>query len=91
MFFYYPIIMNGIGLIIDVVADFETSMEVLGTGFWRALEKLLDIRDRKFQPNRWTKKADVYSYAMTCYEVITGHVPFENLRPNDYNVVIEGK
>jgi len=73
-----------------VVADFETSMGVLGTGFWRAPEVLLALKTHTFDSDVWTAKADVYSFAMTCYEVITGHLPFEGLRQNDYDFVLNG-
>jgi serine/threonine protein kinase len=54
-------------------------MLVQGTGFWRAPEVLAELQkiqasDRNVEI--WTEKVDVYSYAMTCYEVLTGHVPF---------------
>ncbi|KAG0600512.1 hypothetical protein M758_11G039800 [Ceratodon purpureus] len=72
------------------IADYECSAVVCGTKFWRAPKILLGVKNRDLQPNSWTKKSDVYSYGMTCYEVLTGKIPLENLRPNDYNVVIEG-
>jgi hypothetical protein len=74
------------------VADFECSVGVVGTGYWRAPEVLQGVRDHNIKPRLFTKKVDVYSYAMTCYEVITGCVPFEEFGGNCcYNVVIEGE
>lgn len=70
------------------VADFECSVGVVGTGFWRAPEILQGVKDRKVTPNLFTKEADVYSYAMTCYEMITGRLPFERVMRNDYDVVL---
>ena len=47
-----------------------------GTGFWRAPE-VLKAKSDKPRTEEHLKKTDVYSYAMTCYEVITGMAPFE--------------
>ncbi|KAG0598899.1 hypothetical protein M758_12G110200 [Ceratodon purpureus] len=62
------------------VADFESSVGVVGTGFWRAPEILQACRERNVnkRPELFSKSADAYSYAMTCYEVLTGRVPFED-------------
>ena len=48
------------------VADFECSMGVVGTYYWRAPEILEAIRNRTWSstPNVFTYKTDVYSYAM---------------------------
>ncbi|KAG0569075.1 hypothetical protein KC19_6G063900 [Ceratodon purpureus] len=71
------------------VADFESSVAVVGTGFWRAPEVLIALKNKEFGPKTWTRKGDVYSYAMTCYEVITGFIPFEDVNIN-VNDVISG-
>ncbi|KAG0554618.1 hypothetical protein KC19_12G105400 [Ceratodon purpureus] len=62
------------------VADFESSVGVVGTGFWRAPEILQACRERNVneKPELFSKKADAYSYGMTCYEVLTGRVPFQD-------------
>jgi serine/threonine protein kinase len=72
------------------VADFECSVGVVGTGFWRAPEILQAVKSRNIKPELFTKSADVYSYGMTCYEIVTGRMPFEDLRASDYDVVIRG-
>lgn len=55
---------------IDVfVADFECSVGVVGTGFWRALEVLRGTRDHDVNPSLFMNGADVYSCAMTCYKI----------------------
>ncbi|KAG0612888.1 hypothetical protein M758_6G060000 [Ceratodon purpureus] len=71
------------------VADFESSVAVVGTGFWRAPEVLIALKNKEFGRKTWTMKGDVYSYAMTCYEVITGFIPFEDVNIN-VNDVISG-
>lgn len=73
-----------------LVADFECSVGVVGSGFWRAPEILQGVKTRKISLELFTKEADVYSYAMTCYEMITGRLPFENVRRNNYDVVLRG-
>ncbi|KAG0624607.1 hypothetical protein M758_3G260400 [Ceratodon purpureus] len=73
------------------VADFESSKGVLGTGFWRAPEILIGVKNRCVTPDLFTKASDVYSYAMTCYEIWTGCFPFENLKTNEYDVVLGGE
>jgi hypothetical protein len=73
------------------VADFECSVGVVGTGFWRAPEILQAVKSRNIKPELFTKSADVYSYGMTCYEIVTGRLPFEDLRANNYDRVIEGE
>ena len=73
------------------VSDFECSVGVVGTRFWRAPEILQAVKSRNFKPELFTKSADVYSYGMTCYEVVTGQIPFEDLRASDYDVVIRGE
>ena len=74
-----------------VVADFECSVGVVGTTYWRAPEILQGVQNSDIKSRLFTKKSDVYSYAMTCYEVLTGCIPFEDLDGNCYDVVIAGK
>ncbi|KAG0599268.1 hypothetical protein M758_12G139200 [Ceratodon purpureus] len=75
------------------VADYESSMLVQGTGFWRAPEVLEDLLKKPCERNMeiWTEKVDVYSYAMTCYEVLTGHIPFDGYVKSDWKRVIDGE
>jgi serine/threonine protein kinase len=56
------------------VVDFEYSNGVVGTGFFRALEILQALKNQVVnkRPNLFTRATDVYSYGMTCYEVLTG-------------------
>jgi serine/threonine protein kinase len=74
------------------VADFECSIGVVGTGFWRAPEILQACKDKNVfkSPEIFTKQADVYSYGMTCYEILTGKLPFEGRSMRDYDIVLNG-
>lgn len=77
-----------------VVADYECSVGVVGTRFWRAPEILHALTEGTYNasnPKLISKSADVYSYAMTAYEVLTGLIPFEDLRATDYDRVISGR
>ncbi|KAG0587185.1 hypothetical protein KC19_2G146400 [Ceratodon purpureus] len=83
----------GVGFVC-FVADYECSAGVVGTGFWRAPEILEAVKNRTLgTSNVFTPKVDVYSYAMTCYEILTGYVPFEHLEDKGTNMdrVLQGK
>lgn len=81
------------------VADFECSMLVKGTGFYRAPEilKQLRVQSRLRGQERidfrlhFTEEADVYSYGMTCYEVLTGGTPLldDGIGLGSYEAVYE--
>ncbi|KAG0603307.1 hypothetical protein M758_10G083200 [Ceratodon purpureus] len=62
------------------VADYECSIGVVGTGFFRAPEILQACKEKTIsqKPEVFSRAADVYAYGMTCYEVLTGKLPFEN-------------
>jgi len=71
------------------IGDFETSDGVVGTGFWRAPEVLQAVKyDAK---PLLSPAADVYSYGMLCYELLTGRIPFEKCARTDYDVVLSGQ
>lgn len=74
------------------LADFECSIGVVGTRFWRAPEILLALKNRTVDvtPELFTKGVDVYSYAMTCYEILTSGIPFEGYRDTGYDAVLCG-
>ena len=69
-----------------VVADFESSMLVQGTGFWRAPEVLKELLKKESDRSVeiWTEKVDIYSFAMTCYEVLTSGTPFPRYSKSDW-------
>lgn len=78
-------------LIQCAVADFECSVGVVGTGYWRAPEVLDALKGGNPNPKVYTKQGDVYSYAMTCYEILTGCIPFEGRPRTDTRFVLAGQ
>ncbi|KAG0627611.1 hypothetical protein M758_2G215200 [Ceratodon purpureus] len=76
------------------VADYECSIGVVGTGLFRAPEILEACRNYtvNHRPELFTMESDVYSYGMTCYEILAGKLPFDGHQGNDLmDVVIRGK
>ncbi|KAG0601268.1 hypothetical protein M758_11G097500 [Ceratodon purpureus] len=82
---------------LETISDYECALGVMGTGFWRAPEVLLGMRDpkKRCSPTLFTKKSDVYSYGMLCYEIATGFFPFEREgfsgTRGEQDLVINGK
>jgi serine/threonine protein kinase len=61
-------------------------VESVGTGYWRAPEIFRAMRDkRQFE---YTAKADVYSFATVCYEILSGKEPFQDHRPSQFDFLI---
>jgi serine/threonine protein kinase len=62
------------------VADYECSVGVVGTGFFRAPEILQACKEGKIsqRPEVFSISADIYSYGMICYEILTGKLPFQD-------------
>ncbi|KAG0588634.1 hypothetical protein KC19_2G257800 [Ceratodon purpureus] len=76
------------------VADYKCSIGVVGTGLFRAPEILEACRDKSVskRPELFTMASDVYSNGMTCYEILTGKLPFDgHLEREHIDVVISGK
>ncbi|KAG0588688.1 hypothetical protein KC19_2G261800 [Ceratodon purpureus] len=76
------------------VADYECSIGVVGTGLFRAPEILEACKEKSVSKRLelFTMASDVYSYGMTCYEILTGKFPFNGQSGNDImDVVIGGK
>jgi serine/threonine protein kinase len=73
------------------VGDYESSDGVVGTGFWRPPEVLKAVKE-DITPT-YTTAADVYGFGMVCYELLTGHIPFqcEGVRRTDYDAVLSGR
>jgi len=60
----------------------------VGTWYWRALEIFRAMKDyRQFE---YTAKADVYSFAMVCYEILSREEPFEGHQVFDFLIVKSG-
>lgn len=77
-----------------VLTDFEDSSDVVGTGFWRAPEVLQTLKERRSGASSavsYTSKCDVYSFGMTCYEILTGQTPFGDHPNSDYDVILVDK
>jgi serine/threonine protein kinase len=71
------------------IGDFDNSDGVAGTRFWRAPEVLQALRNGT-RPIL-SAQADVYSYGMLCYELLTGHIPFQECELPNYDMVLSGK
>jgi serine/threonine protein kinase len=73
------------------VGDYESSDGVVGTGFWRPPEVLKAVKE-DIRPT-YTPAADVYGFGIVCYELLTGHIPFqcEDVRRTDYDAVLSGR
>ena len=74
------------------VVDYECSVGVVGTGYWRAPEILQQLKDRvHWSKLKFSRKSDVYSYGMLCYELLTGRIPFEDHESaRDYDLILKG-
>lgn len=67
--------------------NFKTMMA--GTTSWRAPE-VYNVPDLE-TANNYQWPADVYSFAMTCYEILTGDTPFEGVPNNQvYQSIVAG-
>jgi serine/threonine protein kinase len=77
------------------ITDFGASQKIyvaspvqsVGTGYWRAPEIFRAMRNnRQFE---YTAKADVYSFAMVCYEILSGKEPFKDHQRAQFDFLIE--
>ncbi len=73
------------------VGDYESSDGVVGTVFWRPPEVLKALKE-DIRPT-YATAVDVYGFGMVCYELLTGHIPFqcEGVRRTDYDAVLSGR
>jgi serine/threonine protein kinase len=62
------------------IADYECSVGVVGTRFFRVLEILQACKDQTTnkKPEVFSTAANAYSFGMTCYEILIGKLPFED-------------
>ncbi|KAJ7516219.1 hypothetical protein O6H91_22G047900 [Diphasiastrum complanatum] len=84
-----PMSANDVGFVWVKVCDFGMAKTKLassnfssphvGTNYWRAPEVFKDEALHK----KYTKKADVYSFAMTCAEILTAKPPFNQILNKD--------
>lgn len=76
-----------------IVADYECSIGVVGTWFLRAPEILQIYKERKLSKNLevFSKTAHIYSYGMTCYEILIRKFPFEGHSSGDYDLAFRGE
>jgi len=75
------------------IGDYESSDDVVGTGFWRAPEVLQALRDGSSSDLRlvYSPAVDVYGFGMVCYEILTGRIPFEGHSLSNYDLVLSGR
>ncbi|KAG0559878.1 hypothetical protein KC19_10G136200 [Ceratodon purpureus] len=74
------------------VVDYECSVGVVGTGLWRAPEILQQLKDGvKSSKLEFTKMADIFSFGMICYELLTGCMPFEGHDFQEYSWMLSYK
>ena len=83
------------GTFVVGICDFEENC-IGGTNFWRAPEIIqelentihLPIDERKTLP--FTREADVYSFGMVCYEIVSGKIPFQEQQKLPIDIVLSG-
>jgi len=79
------------------IGDYESSDDVVGTGFWRAPEVLQALRDGSTNGSSsdlrlvYSPAVDVYGFGMVCYEILTGRIPFEGHSLSNYDLVLSGR
>ena len=75
------------------VTDIECSVGIVGIGFFRAPEILQALKDKVVnkKSNPYTKEANVYSYQMMCYKILTEKLSYEGHCIDNYNLVLEGQ
>ncbi|KAI4326851.1 hypothetical protein L6164_019378 [Bauhinia variegata] len=63
----------------DITRSLSTSHEDVKPHIWYAPEVLSELQEKGIaSKSRYSEKADVYSFGMICFELMTGKVPFED-------------
>jgi serine/threonine protein kinase len=74
------------------IGDYESSDDVVGTGFWRAPEVLQALQNGSSDLTLVCSPAvDVYGFGMVCYEILTGQIPFKGHPLSNYDLVLLGR
>jgi serine/threonine protein kinase len=71
----------GISKIINGTTTTSPQTRRIGTTRWMAPEVMSEPEKDSSKMKFYPLKSDVYSYAMTCYEILSGRLPFEGLCP----------
>jgi len=69
----------GTSKIINATITISPQTLMIGTTRWMAPEVMFESEEDSIQTKYYPLKSDVYSYAMTCYEILSGRTPFEEI------------
>jgi len=69
----------GTSKIINATTTISPQTLMIGTTRWMAPEVMSEPEKDSTKMKYYPLKSDVYSYAMTCYEILSGRTPFEGL------------
>jgi hypothetical protein len=69
----------GISKIINATTTISPQTLKIGTVLWMAPEVWSEPEKDSSKMKYYPLKSDVYSYAITCYEILTGRMPFEGI------------
>jgi len=73
----------GISKIINATTTISPQTLMIGTTRWMAPEVMFEPEMDSIQMKYYPLKSDVYSYAMTCYEILSGRMPFAEISMRD--------
>ncbi|KAH9572250.1 hypothetical protein CY35_02G137500 [Sphagnum magellanicum] len=68
----------GVSKILNATSTFSPQT-VTGTRAWMAPEVMFEREEDSSNMKRYPFKSDVYSYAMTCSEILSGLTPFQGI------------
>jgi hypothetical protein len=72
----------GLSKIINATSTLSPLSRV-GTTRWMAPEVMFEPEEDSSKMKYYPLKSDVYSYAMTCYEILSGSIPFDGISLRD--------